>query len=230
MQPDLGMTLLITTIWIFQLIITGIPILFFILLIFVIPILILLAYNFYSHVYFRINNFLEGTNFQANQALKLFNDAGFFGKGIGEGSLKNNLPDAHTDFIFSVIAEEFGLIICFLIILMIKQKSNLDLVLYSLIALNFLILGISLPMIDIEARIKVMEFKLLRENISFINQVLYFKSKSVLEMAKLMLTQNEIKIILVGLLVLIFSVVFPLIKIISTILILYSKKIKEAGI
>ena len=117
MQPDLGMTLLITTIWIFQLIITGIPILFFILLIFVIPILILLAYNFYSHVYFRINNFLEGTNFQANQALKLFNDAGFFGKGIGEGSLKNNLPDAHTDFIFSVIAEEFGLIICFLIIL-----------------------------------------------------------------------------------------------------------------
>ena len=87
------------------------------MLIFIIPILILLAYNFYSHVYFRINDFLEGTNFQANQALKLFNDAGFFGKGIGEGSLKNNLPDAHTDFIFSVIAEEFGLIICFLIIL-----------------------------------------------------------------------------------------------------------------
>lgn len=121
----------------------------------------------------------------------------------------------------------FLLLLCFLIILMIKQKSNLDLVLYSLIALNFLILGISLPMIDIEARIKVIEFKLLGENISFINQVLYFKSKSVLEMAKLMLTQNEIKIILVGLLVLIFSVVFPLIKIISTILILYSKKIKS---
>ena len=117
LQPDLGMTLLITTIWIFQLLITGIPMLFFIFLIFVIPIVILLAYNFYSHVYVRINDFIFGTNFQANQALKIFNDAGYFGKGIGEGSLKNNLPDAHTDFIFSVIAEEFGLIVCLVIII-----------------------------------------------------------------------------------------------------------------
>ena len=117
LQPDLGMTILITTIWIFQLLITGIPILFFISLIFVIPILILLAYNFYSHVYVRINDFIFGTNFQANQALKIFSDAGYFGKGIGEGSLKNNLPDAHTDFIFSVIAEEFGLIVCLIIII-----------------------------------------------------------------------------------------------------------------
>ena len=83
LQPDLGMTILITTIWIFQLLITGIPMLFFIFLIFVIPIVILLAYNFYSHVYVRINDFIFGTNFQANQALKLFNDAGYFGKGIG---------------------------------------------------------------------------------------------------------------------------------------------------
>ena len=117
LQPDLGMTLLITSIWIFQLLITGIPMLFFIFLIFVIPTFILLAYNFYSHVYVRINDFIFGTNFQANQALKLFNDAGYFGKGIGEGSLKNNLPDAHTDFIFSVIAEEFGIIVCLIIIL-----------------------------------------------------------------------------------------------------------------
>ena len=85
--------------------------LFFIILIFVIPTVILLAYNFYSHVYVTINDFIFGTSCQANQALKLFNDAGYFGKGIGEGSLKNNLPDAHTDFIFSVIAEEFGIII-----------------------------------------------------------------------------------------------------------------------
>ena len=117
LQPDLGMTLLITTIWIFQLLITGIPMLFLIFLIFVIPIVILLAYNFYSHVYVRINDFIFGTNFQANQALKLFNDAGYFGKGIGEGSLKNNLPDAHTDFIFSVIAEEFGIIVCLILML-----------------------------------------------------------------------------------------------------------------
>ena len=116
LQPDLGMTLLITTIWIFQLLLIGISMLFFIFLIFMIPTVILFAYNFYSHVYVRINDFIFGTNFQANQALKLFNDAGYFGKGIGEGSLKNKLPDAHTDFIFSVIAEEFGLIVCLVII------------------------------------------------------------------------------------------------------------------
>ena len=81
-----------------------------------IPTVILFAYNFYSHVYVRINDFILGTNFQANQALKLFNDGGYFGKGIAEGSLKNKLPDAHTDFIFSVIAEEFGLIVCLVII------------------------------------------------------------------------------------------------------------------
>ena len=116
LQPDLGMTLLITTIWIFQLLLIGISMLFFIFLIFMIPIVILFAYNFYSHVYVRINDFILGTNFQANQALKLFNDGGYFGKGIAEGSLKNKLPDAHTDFIFSVIAEEFGLIVCLVII------------------------------------------------------------------------------------------------------------------
>ena len=116
LQPDLGMTLLITTIWIFQLLLIGISMLFFIFLIFMIPTVILFAYNFYSHVYVRINDFILGTNFQANQALKLFNDGGYFGKGIAEGSLKNKLPDAHTDFIFSVIAEEFGLIVCLVII------------------------------------------------------------------------------------------------------------------
>ena len=132
LQPDLGMTLLITTIWIFQLLITGIPMLFFIFLTFIIPAVILFAYNFYSHVYIRINDFIFGTSFQANQALKLFNDAGYFGKGIGEGSLKNNLPDAHTDFIFSVIAEEFGLIVCLIIILI-----------YSIIILRSIIIALN---------------------------------------------------------------------------------------
>ena len=141
--------------------------------------------------------------------------------------IENQKSEIEYNISILIFLMGFLMFLCFLIIIMLKQKSNLDFVLYSLIALNFLILGISLPMIDIDARINVMEFKLLGENISFNNQVLYFKSKSVLEMAKLMLTQSEIKIILVGLLVLIFSVVFPLMKIISTILILYFKKIKS---
>ncbi len=117
-QPDLGMTLLITMIWTFQVIIVGIPAVFFVLLIFITPTVIFFSYHFYSHVYIRINDFFAGNSFQLNQATKSFYDGGFFGKGIGEGSLKNNLPDAHTDFIFSVVAEEFGLIFCLIIFIL----------------------------------------------------------------------------------------------------------------
>ena len=83
-QPDLGMTLLITMIWTFQVIIVGIPAVFFVLLIFITPTVIFFSYHFYSHVYIRINEFFTGNNFQANQATKSFYDGGFFGKGIGE--------------------------------------------------------------------------------------------------------------------------------------------------
>ncbi|MGJ8684588.1 MAG: paraquat-inducible protein A [Nonlabens sp.] len=112
-------------------------------------------------------------------------------------------------------------------ILIIRFKSNLDIILYSLIAIVFLLLGITSPMIDIDARIKFMEFNLLGENISFENQVLYYKSKSVLEMAKLLLLQEEVKIFFVGLLVLLFSVLFPVFKIISTLLVLFFNKLKN---
>jgi hypothetical protein len=82
-------------------------------------------------------------------------------------------------------------------------------------------------MIDIDARIKLMEFKLLGENISFNNQVLYYKSKSILEMAKLMLSNNQIKVFIVGILVLTFSIIFPLLKIISTIMVLFVKRLEN---
>ena len=62
--------------------------------------------------------FLEGTSFQSMQAIKSFQTGGFFGRGLGEGFYKNNLPDAHTDFIFAVIAEEFGMIICCIIVIL----------------------------------------------------------------------------------------------------------------
>lgn len=120
----------------------------------------------------------------------------------------------------------FVLFLCLLTILMFKQKSKLEIILYSLIALNLLTLGLLLPMIDIDARIRLMEFKLLGENINFKNQVLYFKSKSILEMAKLMLFEKKVKIFFVGILVLTFSVLFPVFKIISTISFLFIEKLK----
>tara|TARA_B100001540_G_C15348821_1_gene435908 strand:- start:16 stop:507 length:492 start_codon:yes stop_codon:yes gene_type:complete len=62
--------------------------------------------------------FFDGNSFQTLQAIKSFQTGSFFGKGIGEGFYKNNLPDAHTDFIFAVIAEEFGIIFCCIIVIL----------------------------------------------------------------------------------------------------------------
>lgn len=119
----------------------------------------------------------------------------------------------------------FLLFILFIIIIFNKFHSKLIIVLYILIALIFLTLGLLLPMIDIDARISLMEFKLMGEKISFKNQVLYYKSKSILEMAKIMLSQEKLKIILVGILVLIFSVLFPIAKLLSTLLILFKNRL-----
>ena len=76
------------------------------------------AYFFLNNVKIRIDNFLfsTGDNYQILKSLQAIKEGGLFGKGPGMGTVKDNLPDAHTDFIFSVIAEEFGLISCLFII------------------------------------------------------------------------------------------------------------------
>jgi cell division protein FtsW len=57
-------------------------------------------------------------NFQSDKAIDSITNGGFFGKGIGEGTLKNRVPEAHTDYIISVISEEFGVIAIILILLL----------------------------------------------------------------------------------------------------------------
>ncbi|WP_424363925.1 FtsW/RodA/SpoVE family cell cycle protein [Methylocystis parvus] len=82
-----------------------------------------LAYKFVPHVHARIEAFLEPpppvagvpTNFQSETALESFIAGSWFGKGPGEGTIKRILPDSHTDFIFAVIGEEFGVIVCILL-------------------------------------------------------------------------------------------------------------------
>ena len=118
LQPDLGMTFLIISVWIVQIFLSGVSIKLFLLFMSFIPIILVIAYYNFDHVYHRINVFIEGTSFQSLQAIKSFQTGGFFGKGLGEGSYKNNLPDAHTDFIFAVIAEEFGMVICCIIVIL----------------------------------------------------------------------------------------------------------------
>ena len=77
------------------------------------------AYLNLGYVRSRIARFLHpsaGDSFQTDRALQSFIEGGFFGKGPGEGTVKTVLPDAHTDFIFAVIAEEYGVLACLVIL------------------------------------------------------------------------------------------------------------------
>ena len=124
-QPDIGQTLLILFTWSVLIFVSGVSILF--LFIFAILALISLVYLVmfipkFNYIKFRILSFFDqesGThNFQSDKALDSITSGGFFGKGIGEGTLKNKVPEAHTDYIISVISEEFGVIAIILIIIL----------------------------------------------------------------------------------------------------------------
>jgi cell division protein FtsW len=124
-QPDLGQTLLIGLSWSILIFISGIN-LFFLISILVIGIVLLLYIAFYvpkfEYIKNRLLSFLDleaGTyNFQSDKALESITSGGFFGKGIGEGTLKNRVPEAHTDYIISIISEEFGVIAIILILVL----------------------------------------------------------------------------------------------------------------
>ncbi|MEQ8388564.1 MAG: putative peptidoglycan glycosyltransferase FtsW [Alphaproteobacteria bacterium] len=119
LQPDLGMTVVVSTVWFTQLFAAGLPMIFVILL----GILgiggLVGAYFLLPHVASRIDRFLDpaaGDSYQINRSLEAFANGGIFGRGPGEGVIKTMLPDAHADFIFSVAGEEFGLIACLLLV------------------------------------------------------------------------------------------------------------------
>tara|TARA_B100000902_G_scaffold378771_1_gene412363 strand:+ start:8116 stop:9240 length:1125 start_codon:yes stop_codon:yes gene_type:complete len=124
-QPDLGQTLIIGFTWIVLIFISGVN-LIFLFTVAVIGIGLLLYFAFYvpkfGYIKSRILSFFDldgGThNFQPDKAIESITSGGFFGKGIGEGTLKNRVPEAHTDYIISVISEEFGVIVIILILIL----------------------------------------------------------------------------------------------------------------
>ena len=122
-QPDLGQTLLITTVWLTLIFVSGINIflffLFFITSGIIIAYLIIFVPKF-EYIKIRLLSFLDsssGNNYQAEKASDAIINGGFFGKGIGEGTLNSKVPEAHTDYIVSIISEEFGAIIVLFILL-----------------------------------------------------------------------------------------------------------------
>ena len=125
LQPDLGQTLLIGLSWLILIFVSGVNLLFFISisLIGIISILYIVLYiPKFEYIKNRLLSFFDketGTyNFQSDKALDSIMSGGFFGKGIGEGTLKNRVPEAHTDYIISVISEEFGVIAIMLILVL----------------------------------------------------------------------------------------------------------------
>jgi cell division protein FtsW len=77
------------------------------------------AYLYLPHVRSRIDHFLDpsgGDTYQVKRSIEAFANGGLWGKGPGEGTVKDVLPDAHADFVFAVAGEEFGLVVCLVII------------------------------------------------------------------------------------------------------------------
>ena len=125
MQPDIGQTLLVVFSWAVLIFTSGINIFF--LFGFSLFVLSLLAYLIiyvpkFDYIQGRIFSFFNrdigAHNFQSDKAIESITSGGFFGKGIGEGILKNRVPEAHTDYIISVISEEFGVVAIILILIL----------------------------------------------------------------------------------------------------------------
>ena len=124
-QPDIGQTLLIFLSWTTLVFISGISLLI-ILSFFSFSLLSLVYMIFFipkfSYIKNRILSFFnsnDGThNFQSDKAIDAISSGGYFGKGIGEGTLKNRVPEAHTDYIISVISEEFGVVTIILLLIL----------------------------------------------------------------------------------------------------------------
>jgi cell division protein FtsW len=119
-EPDLGQTMLVFAVWGALFFLAGVS-----------PIVVaglavasvaglFAAYQMYPHVATRIDRFLDpasGDTYQVDTALKSFQRGGWSGSGPGEGIMKRVLPDSHTDFVFAVVAEEFGIVLCLILVL-----------------------------------------------------------------------------------------------------------------
>ena len=119
-QPDFSMFIIISSVYFGQLFINGLKWKWVIACSFFFSFVFFVTYFLLSNVKIRIDNFFDpstGDNYQISKSLQAIKEGGLFGKGTGMGTVKDNLPDAHTDFIFSVIAEEFGLISCLFVII-----------------------------------------------------------------------------------------------------------------
>ncbi len=118
-EPDLGQTVLFVVVWGALFFLAGANTMIFGGLAALGAVGLLGAYYAFPHVAARVNRFLDptsGDNFQIATAMQSFQRGGWSGTGPGEGIMKRVLPDSHTDFVFAVVGEEFGIVLCLLIV------------------------------------------------------------------------------------------------------------------
>jgi cell division protein FtsW len=114
-QPDMGMLAVITGVFFIQLFVNGMNVFLAGVGLAAMGLGSVGAYMVFPHVQSRVDRFLNpavGDNYQVMRALEAFGSGGLLGRGPGEGHVKDVLPDAHADFVFAVAGEEFGMIVC----------------------------------------------------------------------------------------------------------------------
>ncbi len=123
-QPDLGQSILLIGSWTATIFVSGLSIIYifslFIFFVILLSALLFLVPGKFSYIINRLITFLDpskGDNFQSTKALDAIKQGGLKGQGMGEGILKDSVPEAHTDYIISVISEEYGSIISILIVI-----------------------------------------------------------------------------------------------------------------
>ena len=117
-QPDVGMMAVIGAVFLIQLFVSGINVLWVALGLGLAGGGGALLYTLLPHVRRRFDQFMygKGGNYQIDRVMEAFANGGLFGKGAGEGTVKDTIPDVHADVVFAVVGEEFGMVVCLLLV------------------------------------------------------------------------------------------------------------------
>lgn len=119
LQPDFGQAFLVTLVWGILFYLAGMPLIWVGVLAIGLLMGGMVAYLTVPHVAGRIDRFINpsaGDTYQTDRSIEAFRNGGWFGTGPGEGTVKQALPDSHADFVFAVVAEEFGLVSCIVLV------------------------------------------------------------------------------------------------------------------
>jgi hypothetical protein len=142
--------------------------------------------------------------------------------------LQEKIAAINTDVLKYTLLSVLGAFLIWIVFM--RNISNFEHLLLILTCFSLLMFGVLLPMIEIDARISSISMTLLGEPIRFTDQVLYYKSKSILEVVRLMFTQGRADVLFVGVLVLMFSVLFPVAKLVCSIVYVYAPSLRANNI